>query len=208
MIQPQVDLPGSFGLPYIGEAFDLFRNRQLFYLKKHHRHGPVFKTQIMGRKTAVLVGPEANQAVLKDEAHKFSTMMGWSYLTPILGDSLLLHDGDIHQITRRLTYPAFHGKAISGYLQAVCETIEESLWKWPQQNPVPLAKEIDKITLAIACKLFLGAHDADQINQLYHYFVDFVEGMATVLRLDVPATAFGRALRARRKLEECNCSTQ
>lgn len=195
------DLPGSLGLPYLGEAFELFRDRQLFYWKKYHRYGPVFKTQIIGRKTVILVGPEANQAVLKDEAHKFSTKVGWSFLSPILGDSLLLRDGEIHQQTRKLIYPAFHGKSIAGYLQTIDETINGVLWKWPQQNPVALDKEIDKITLLIACKLFLGARDPDQINELCHYFGDFVEGIATIVRLDVPTTAFGRALRARRQLE-------
>lgn len=195
------DLPGSLGLPYIGEAVELFRDRQLYYWNKYQRYGPVFKTQIIGRKTVVLVGPEANRAVLKDEAHKFSTKVGWSFLSPILGDSLLLRDGEIHQHTRKLTYPAFHGKSITGYLQTIDETIKEALWKWPQQNPVALAKEIDRITLSIACKLFLGARDPDLINELCLYFVDFVEGIATIVRLDTPATAFGRALRARRKIE-------
>lgn len=200
-MKPARNLPGSLGLPYIGEAVELFRDRQLYYWNKYQRYGPVFKTQIIGRKTVVLVGPEANQVVLKDEAHKFSTKVGWSFLSPILGDSLLLRDGEIHQQTRKLIYPAFHGKSIAGYLQTINETIKGALWKWPQQNSVALASEIEKITLLIACKLFLGAREPDQINELCHYFGDFVEGIATIVRLDVPTTAFGRALRARGKLE-------
>jgi hypothetical protein len=52
--------PGDLGFPGIGETIAFFRDRQ-FALRRHQRHGPVFKTSIFGQKTVFLQGAEGNR---------------------------------------------------------------------------------------------------------------------------------------------------
>lgn len=195
------DIPGSYGLPFVSEAIEIFRTIELYYWKRWSRYGPVFKTQVMGMKLAILVGPDANQLVLKDQAEKFSSKVGWSYLEPILGDGVLLQDGAEHQAARRLMYPAFHGQAIASYFKLVQNTVESFLNSWAERSPITLFDDFRRLTLSIACRLFLGIENEEENPAVRQWFSEFVEGQLTILRLDIPITKFGRARRARHNLE-------
>ena len=194
-------LPGSYGWPVVGQSFELFFERELFFWKQFQRYGPVFKTHFMGMKTAVLVGSDANQLVLKDQVHKFSMKVGWSFLEPLLGDGLILQEGENHQATRRLMAPAFHGQAITNYFNIIHTTVKNCLRGWPEHIPLQIVEQLRQLTLLIACKLLMGSDNQEEISELSQWFIDFVEGIPTVVRLNIPITKFGRAQVARRKLE-------
>ncbi len=195
-------LPGSLGFPFIGEAIEVFSTRQEYYLDRFSRYGPAFKTNIMGRNFVVLVGPEANQAILKDQGHKVSSRLGWSILEPLLGDGILLQDGAKHQTTRRLLYSALHGTALFSYFQVISDQLSLALADWELRSPLSLYRELKTLTLAISCQLFLGTNEANQLRQLSQWFLELVAGMRAVVRLDLPGTKFGRACQSRKNLIE------
>lgn len=194
------DLPGSYGLPFLGEILELFNEQENFHTQRLHKHGRFFKTRLMSRKVAVLIGPEANQLVLSQQAEKFSSKMGWSILEPLLGGGLLLIDGEQHQRTRRLLFPAFHKHALSNYFQIIQNTTDSFLETWSLAGPVGLIDQLRRLSLLIMCRLLLGS-ESQYTEQLSEYFSTFVKGIRTVIRLDTPLTKFGRALEAKRKLE-------
>lgn len=196
-------IPGNYGWPIIGQSFELFAERELFFWKQFHRYGSgsVFKKHFMGKKTAVLIGPDANQSVLKEQAHKLSMKVGWSFLKPLLGDGLLLQEGEHHQATRKLMTPAFHGQAITNYFNTIHTTTKDCLRNWPNHVPLHLVEKLRQLTLLIACKLLMGSSKQEEISELSQWFIDFVEGIPTVVRLNTPITKFGRAQVARRRLE-------
>lgn len=194
------EIPGTYGLTYVGEAIEIFTTIQLYYWKRWRRYGSVFKTKVMGMKLAILVGPDANQFVLKDQAENFSSKEGWSYLEPILGEGILLQDGAEHQAIRRLMNPAFHGQAIASYFRIVQDTVESFLNSWVGSHII-LFDEFRRLTLNIACRLFLGIENEGKSLEVKQWFSEFIEGQLTILRLDVPLTKFGRARRARHNLE-------
>ena len=204
MIQPTQladKLLGSFGQPLIGETIALFREQELFYWQRFQRYAGLFKTQILNRKIAILVGPEANQLVLKDEADKFSSRMGWSILEPLLGQGLLLQDGEKHDQTRKLMYPAFHSSVFSDYFEVIQDTVESFFDGWQKQNPILVSEEFRQLTLLIACRLLLGVQADLEVKQLVSYFSEIIAGIRTIVRWNIPFTKFGRALSARSKLE-------
>jgi len=194
------DLPGSYGLPFLGEILELFNEQENFYTQRFHKHGRFFKTRLMSKKVAVLIGPEANQFVLSKQAEKFSSKMGWSILEPLLGGGLLLLEGEQHQRTRRLLFPAFHKQALSDYFQIIQNTTDSFLETWSLAGPVGLIDQLRRLSLLIMCRLLLGS-ESQYTEQLSEYFSTFVNGIRTVIRLDTPLTKFGRALKARRKIE-------
>jgi retinoid hydroxylase len=89
-------LPGSLGVPYIGEAIALFTHSQGFFLHRYEKYGGAFKTQLFGKKYAVLVGAVANEIVLKEHSNNVSSLLGWSLLEPLLVDGLILQDPPLH----------------------------------------------------------------------------------------------------------------
>src|SRR3982751_3193244 len=51
--------PGRMGLPFLGEVTDFLADGFGFVETRTRQLGPVFKTKILGRPTAVIVGPDA-----------------------------------------------------------------------------------------------------------------------------------------------------
>src|SRR5260221_13709156 len=58
-------IPGSLGLPYVGETVALFSDPLGYVAKRRARYGMAFKTQLLdGRPAVVLPGAPAQQLVL------------------------------------------------------------------------------------------------------------------------------------------------
>ncbi|WP_157259993.1 hypothetical protein [Chamaesiphon minutus] len=87
-------MPGSFGLPFIGHTIGALVNHELFYWQQYQEYGNIFKISFPAAlgfgKCACLIGPEANQLMLKDAADKLSSRLGNRSLEPIVSKDLVL----------------------------------------------------------------------------------------------------------------------
>lgn len=196
------DMPGSYGLPFVGEVLELFSQQEKFHRERSKRYGLCFKTQLMGKKVAILIGPEANQLVLSKQPEKFSSKIGWSILEPFFGEGLMLLDGDRHLTTRKIMYPAFCKQAIHNYFHIIQNTVVDYLSKrWTSANPIILINKLRQLSLFVSCRLFLGVESDQEIEALSYHFLTVFQGVRTVIRWNIPSTKFGKALRSRQKLE-------
>lgn len=154
------EMPGSYGLPYLGEALELLGDLELFYWRRFGRYGSVFKTRILGRKGAYLIGSHANRLVLMEQAEHMSSERGWAFLKPLFGKSILLQDGEEHRATRRLMYPAFHSKAIATYFDTIQDVVQNFLKDWGDSGTIPLDSHFRKLTLSVATRPAFGNPNA------------------------------------------------
>ncbi|MBW4659257.1 MAG: cytochrome P450 [Drouetiella hepatica Uher 2000/2452] len=196
------EIPGSYGLPLIGETIELFRDEELFYWRHFHKYGSIFKTRAMGKNFAFLIGPEANRLVMMEQADHVSTTLGWEFLRPVFGNGLLFMEGEKHRATRRLMYPAFHGRAIASYFDTIQSVAQDFVQDWATRETVNLLTEFRRLTLVIACRLFIGTQTASEVGQTSQWFSQLVKGGLSILRLDIPWTPYGRSQHARQKLTE------
>lgn len=194
------NLPGSYGYPVFGELISLVKNEQLFYWERYEKYGSIFKTSLLKKRTAVLVGPEINRIVLKDQSHKFSSYLGWKALEPLMGRGLLLQDGPEHQHTRKLIYPAFHQRAISSYFLIIKSISEDFFEEHHLKKSVKLNPEFRTLTLKIIVNLLFAFNNAINIDNAGKLFHHLLEGMRAYIRLDIPLAKYGRALKARKEL--------
>ncbi len=195
------EMPGRYGLPFIGETLELFGTEELYYWSHFQRYGSVFKTRILGQKVAFLIGPDANRLVLLEQADHFSSRLGWEFLEPLFGNGILLQDGQEHSRTRRLMYPAFHGKAIASYFDTIQTIVQNFLKDWGERGTIPLTSDFRKLTLIVASRLFLGTQTDSEVEQTSQWFTQLIAGRLALLRLDTPFTLYGRSQAARRKLQ-------
>ncbi|MCG9892695.1 MAG: cytochrome P450 [Thermosynechococcaceae cyanobacterium MS004] len=111
--------PGSFGLPILGETLGFLLDPQ-FANKRQVKYGNIFKTHLIGRRTVVMMGPEANRCILSTHMTHFSWREGWpNTFRELLGESLFLQEGEQHRRNRKLLMPAFHGKALESYFDVM-----------------------------------------------------------------------------------------
>ncbi len=196
-------IPGSYGLPIIGELIDFLTKREEFYWQKHQDNGNIFKTSsLIFGKTVCLVGPEANRLVFKDAADKLSSRLGNKLLATISPDSVLLKDGEAHRTNRRLILPVFHQQAIASYFDTIQSVVTDAMADWGKRGTIDLSAELHKLTLTVVVKIFLGSESTAEIEQVSEWFNTLVDSVSGVIRWDIPLTSYGRGQAARRKIAD------
>jgi retinoid hydroxylase len=196
-------MPGSFGLPIIGELIGFLRKREEFYWQKHQDNGNIFKTSsLVFGKAVCLVGPAANRLVLKDGVDKMSSRLGNKFLEPIVStDTVLLQDGEEHRTSRKLILPLFHHQAIASYFDTIQSVVNDAMADWGDKGTIDLSTELRKITLTVVVKIFLGSEKTEEIDRVSEWFTTLVDSeRSSIVKWDNPLTAYGRGQAARRKI--------
>jgi retinoid hydroxylase len=169
-LKPATQMPGSFGLPIVGETWKMFFSQGWQFEQQYRQYGPVFKSSFLGKKYAILVGPEAAKLILQEQADRVSSYLGMQIMEPFFGRPMLLQDGETHRATRKLMAPAFHGKAIASYFDAIQHITDDEVNRWNFGQPVPLMLKLRKLALTIGIQLFLGVERNDEIEQVERWY--------------------------------------
>lgn len=191
--------PGSFGLPLLGETLSFLFDPD-FALKRQAEYGDIFRSHIAGRRTVVMTGPEANRFILSSHIDHFSWKEGWPItFKTLLGESLFLQEGEQHRRNRKLLRPAFHGKALAGYLDTMVEISKRYFKQWEQLGTLAWFPEMKKLTFEIASILLIGSQPGELTERLSLWMTDLTNGLFTV-PVDWNWTPYGKAIRARDRL--------
>jgi len=193
--------PGDFGLPFIGETLSFLRDPN-FTQKRQQQYGSIFKTKILGRPTAIMIGSEANQFILSTHMDCFSWGEGWPpNFKALLGRSLFLQDGEEHQRNRKLLMPAFHGKALASYIATMEAITQRYLQRWQTLETFTWFPELKQMTFEIASCLLMGSEPGTLTNQLSEWFTALTAGLFA-LPFRFPGARYNQALKARDRLLE------
>lgn len=203
--QPVFPPPGRRGLPIIGETVSFARNPPRFVAERFARYGPIFRSHILGSEMVFMVGADALRFVLGTHRDHFLSGKGWPKgLRMLLGESLMMQNGELHQTRRKQLAPAFYGPALARYIPAVTSVTERFLARWERLGTFAWYPEMKKLTFAMANELFLGGTtDEEDEARLGALFNDYTRGMGgprSMIRTRLRWTPFGRALAARETL--------
>jgi cytochrome P450 len=189
--------PGSLGLPLIGETLSFLRDKD-FATKRHQKYGSVFKTNIFGRPTIMMIGSQANQFIFTNEKKYFENKWPPSTRTLLGPDALTIQTGDLHKSRRKILAQAFQPRALAGYVPTMEIMTRRYLQKWEQQKTFAWYPRLREYTFNIACKLFIGDEKASE-TPMAEWFETWCQGLFT-LPLRLPGTKFNQALNCRKKL--------
>ena len=102
--------------------------------------------------------PQHNKHILQDNNRNYTKLPnpGNVILQPLIGNGLLVNDGDDWLRQRRLMQPAFHRRRIAGFARTMTDAVGALLetWQTPaeQGRPLDVAEEMMRLTLEIAGK--------------------------------------------------------
>jgi retinoid hydroxylase len=191
--------PGSLGPPLLGETVPFLKDPAGFSLSRTRQHGNVWKTRLLGDTVVFLAGPQA-YTFFMDPAN-FSRHNG----TPD-GIRALLHpesvpflDGDRHHRRKRLLMSAFTDDALQGYLPGVFTVFERFAATWAGRGEQALADDLAQLCFDVANHLFAGSDTDVSDHERAADFSVLLDGL-TALPVNLPVTAYGRAVRARDRL--------
>lgn len=196
-------LPGTDGLPLVGHLpwflHDARNNQRL----AHARFGRCYRAKFFTAGTALLLGEEALELVLRDRDRVFSSELGWGFsLRKLFPRGLMLRDFDDHRHHRRILQVAFRRRALEGYLDRMGETVARRLPQWGRDPEILLYPRIKQLTLDVAARIFLGLSLGPRADRLNEAFVATVAASLGIWRVPMPGSAMARGVAARRELAQ------
>ncbi|PRQ29875.1 putative cytochrome P450 [Rosa chinensis] len=197
--------PGSMGWPIVGETLEfLFGKPENFVFKRMKRYSPdIFKTKILGEKTAVICGPNGHKFLFTNEQKYFTAFRPHSMQKMFRSYKAAAAAAPAPKQPARdeeakvLRSPGFlKPEALMRYLGKMDSITQEQMKiYWEGKNQVlayPLAKTL---TLSLACRFFLGIDEPERIARLVENFDDVTVGMHSLI-VNFPGTIFHKATKA------------
>ncbi len=195
-------LPQSLGLPILGNTLASLRDPGGLMLRLATTHGPVVRTRFFGEDTVVLLGPEANQQVFRNEGDVFSSTQGWAfYIERFFHRGLMLLDFDEHRFHRGIMQGAFKKPYLVHYLARMNPVIARGLARWRPGARFMVYPQLKQLTLDIATEVFMGEQLGPEADRINRAFVNCVLAGSAVLRFPVPGLRWQRGIAGRQVLE-------
>lgn len=194
-------VPGKRGLPFFGILPEALLDPLAFARRMNRRYGPVHRFYACGNWNVQLIGPEANEFVLFDEAGIFSAEGGWR---PVLGrhfdGGLVLRDGPNHRWHRKLIATAFKEEQLQSYVDLFSINNEAVIERWSGRS-LGIYEIAQKLTFANGYAAFLGRDPALATREDMLAFRYLMRSTVALVTVPIPGTAEARAIWARRHVE-------
>jgi cytochrome P450 len=151
------DPPTHDGLPLIGNTHQLVREQGGLY-ESAAEHGDVVELQILGMGDFYLVNePPLVEEVLTDTDRFRKSTQSQDDLGDLLGDGLVLSEGDLWERQRQRIQPAFYMDRIAEYADTMAAETTASAEDWTGTPTVNVEDEMKALTLRILVKSIFGS---------------------------------------------------
>ncbi|KAM7459679.1 hypothetical protein LguiA_036673 [Lonicera macranthoides] len=199
--------PGKTGWPVIGETLQFVStgrsgHPERFVKERMKKYSPeIFKTSIAGETMAVLCGPSGNKFLFSNEN---KLVVSW---WPPTIEKIISSSNTSTIITtkkmRKIIPEFIKPEALQKYVPIMDSTTRNEVKKeWCSPNRevkvFPLAKNL---TFSLSCKLFMSVEDPGLVTRFAHNFELVTTGLLSV-PINLPGTAFNRAIKAANSLRE------
>ncbi len=150
--------PGPKGLPFLGLALQIRSNPLGIMTRVTREYGDVVRFLAVGQERILVNHPDLIEQVLVVQQGKFQkSELTRRVVGPLLGQGLLVSEGDFWRRQRRLAQPAFHRTRINEYAAPMVECASAQIGKWHDGEVRDIAREMMQLTLVIAVRTLFGA---------------------------------------------------
>jgi cytochrome P450 len=160
-------MPG--GQRVLGHALEFGRD-PLALFQRAREHGDVVRIRFGPFRFYVLNSPSAIRQALVGEARKLSKGLNFGRARRLIGNGLVMSEGESHDRQRRLMQPAFHRTEIARYVGTMCDVAVPRISAWPDGGTLAFDREMRSITLTVLARTLLssdiGADAIDEIERL------------------------------------------
>ena len=147
-------VPG--GQRVLGHALE-FRRDPLALLQRAREHGEVVRIRFGPVPVYLLNSPGAIRQALVGQARKLEKGISFGRTKALIGNGLVMSDGEHHRRQRRLMQPAFHRAEIARYLDTMREVAVPRIEAWPDGGTLAFDRELRSITLTVLVRTLLSS---------------------------------------------------
>ncbi|HEV8359174.1 MAG TPA: cytochrome P450 [Candidatus Thermoplasmatota archaeon] len=141
----------------LGGHVQAFRRDPLGFLERCRPYGPVVALRIGHKPVYLLTQPEGIHDALVLNHQDFVKDWRTRGLRVVMGDGLLVSEGDLWKRQRRMMQPAFHRERILQYGRSMVQHAQRTARGWRDGLEVDAAQEMANLTLGIVCDTLFGS---------------------------------------------------
>ena len=160
-------LPGGGRL--LGHALQFGRD-PLALLQRARGHGDVVRVRFGPFQMYFLNSPDAIRQALTGQARKLEKGLNFGRAKRLIGNGLVMAEGEAHRRQRRLMQPAFHRAQVGRYTGTMRDVAVPRVSGWPDGATLALDRELRSLTLTVLTRTLLsadvGAEVVDEIERL------------------------------------------
>lgn len=161
--------PVMAGKPVIGVLPELRGDRLGFIQRTLAQYGDAAAARIFNRWVLILNHPDFTRQVLVEQADKFHKgPLLKQNAKIILGNGLLLSEGDFHRSQRRLIQPTFHHAKVFSFGPDMVDQTKQLISTWQDGEERDIAEEMYKLTLQIVSRTLFSADVSSEAGQISH----------------------------------------
>ncbi|MFB6089788.1 MAG: cytochrome P450 [Halobellus sp.] len=149
--------PGPAGVPVFGNSRQYARDPFAFLTSVAEAYGDVVRFDLGPLETYLLTNPADVERVLVSEAPKFGkTDVESDAIGTLLGDGLLLSDGETWEKQRQLAQPAFGPERVAGLGEVIGRNAREMLDDWEAGEVRDIQLEMARVTVRVIVEAMFG----------------------------------------------------
>ena len=172
--------PGPKGLPLFGLALTIRKDALGTLRRVAREYGDIVRLPVMLQERIFLNHPDFIEQVLVIQQSKFhKSDLTKIIVGPLLGQGLLVSEGEFWRRQRRLAQPAFHRSRIQEYGATMIESVERHIRDWRDSERRDLASEMMALTLDVAVRTLFGTSlpaEAQQVGQSMTFLMRYQLG--------------------------------
>jgi cytochrome P450 len=169
--------PGPKGLPLFGLAFQVLRDPLETLRRLAREYGDIVCVPIVNQHRIFLNHPDyIEQVCIVQQAKFHKSKMTKDVTQRLLGQGLLISEGDFWRRQRRLAQPAFHRSRINEYGATMVERAEVRMKQWRDGDVRDITQEMMAMTLDIAVRTLFGSTlqaEAEQVGDSLGYLMRY-----------------------------------
>lgn len=200
MTSPSPPLPpGRMGLPIAGETLSFLKNPFGFLEDRRSRYGPVFKSNVFGRRIAFLSGLSGAEAFYDPEKITRTRAHPFPLVDLFGGDNMEMFDGPKHLALKTIALSAFDREALSSYLPEMQRLMDSALSRLARSGPFSAVEELRKLAIAIIGCNVMGVPEGPESDEVTRDYGTLLAGLVSI-PVSLPGTPYRRSREARDRL--------
>lgn len=180
---------GPREVPLLGSSLSLLRDNLGFVMTMAHHYGDVVRYHMGPMLIYQINHPDGVKRILQDHNHNYSKdTFNFPFMRVLLGNGLVMSQGDVWLRQRRLMQPKFHRRAIEHFGAIMTQETLAMLTRWRRHEaggqPLEVHSEMVRLTLAIVAQALFSARIDEEKDELGEAISFLVEDVA--YRFQVP----------------------
>jgi len=149
--------PGPSGLPILGMGLQVRKDPLGMLLRLAREYGDIVCIPVVGQNRILVNRPDYVQQVMLFQHAKFhKSELTKLAVGPLLGQGLLISEGDFWRRQRRLAQPAFHRSRTNAYAPAMLDCARNQAQTWRDGETRNVAEMMMALTLEVAVRTLFG----------------------------------------------------